>query len=589
VSLTGIVRELQRRNVLRAAILYATGVWALAQGIASLGPALGAPDWTTRWFLVAALIGFPLWIVFAWLYELTPDGIRRESEVDADKSILRATGRRLDILIIAVLAVAVVLLLTDRFVLHNSASSPAPVIADKSIAVLPLVNESGDAGARYFSDGLSESFIQALSQFPGLKVIGRASSFRFRNSKDSPSIIGEKLSVAHLLEGSVQRQSDAVRISAELINTRDGTTLWSAHYDRPYKDLFQLQDDITNTIAAELKTKLLGNGSAAAPQSDRPPSGNLDAYDAYLEGNFHHRNGSEAEEVKAIAYLRKAVEIDPGYAQAWARLSTTLYVYAGNFLGGEQARQAYAEQRSAAERALALAPNLAAAHLALGAVYQNQFDWAGAEREFRRALELAPNDPQAGADLAGVMVITGRLDESSAQYRRALAADPMHGSWQIALAANLIGSGDLGGAERFLKRTIALTPDAPSAHELLATVEIQRGNAKAALDEARKEAPGSWREFGIAFALQAGGNWKAADVALKDAIAKYSDAGPYQVAQMYALRSDADGMFHWLDRARAVRDPGITGLLSDPWVLRYRRDPRFAKLCAELKLPVPKN
>src|SRR5579864_317727 len=185
-----ILRELQRRNVIRAAILYVTGVWALTQGIATLEPVLGAPEWVARWFLVAAAIGFPFWMAFAWFYELTPEGIRRESEVDADKSILTATGRRLDFLIIGVLAVAVVLLLTDRLLRHDTQGAPRPVIPEKSVAVLPLVNESGDANAAYFPDGLSEAFIDALSQFPGLKVIARASSFQFRNSKDPVSVIG---------------------------------------------------------------------------------------------------------------------------------------------------------------------------------------------------------------------------------------------------------------------------------------------------------------------------------------------------------------------------------------------------------------
>src|ERR1700761_6602316 len=193
------LRELQRRNVVRAIILYATSVWALAQGIASLGPSIGAPDWATRWFLVAAVIGFPFWIAFAWFYELTPQGIKRESEVDADKSVLRATGRRLDFWIIGALSIAVVLLLTDRFVNH-SVPHEGSTVAEKSIAVLPLVNESGDPNALYFSDGLSEDFINALSQFSGLRVIARASSFQFRDSKDSVAVIGQKLGVVHLLE-----------------------------------------------------------------------------------------------------------------------------------------------------------------------------------------------------------------------------------------------------------------------------------------------------------------------------------------------------------------------------------------------------
>src|ERR1700685_2714773 len=206
--MAGFLHELRRRNILRAAALYATSVWALAQGITSLGPVVGAPDWVTRWFLIAAGIGFPFWLVFAWYYELTPQGIKRESEAPPSDAVVRATSRRLDFWIIGVLAVAVVLLLTDKFMVRREAAAGTGVvfIAEKSVAVLPLVNESGDPNALYFSDGLSEDLIAALSQFGGLKVIGRNSSFKFRDSTEASSVIGGKLGVAHLLEGSVRRE-----------------------------------------------------------------------------------------------------------------------------------------------------------------------------------------------------------------------------------------------------------------------------------------------------------------------------------------------------------------------------------------------
>jgi TolB-like protein/Flp pilus assembly protein TadD len=585
VSASSFVRELQRRNVFRATVLYATSVWALAQGIASLGPTLGAPGWATRWFLVAAVIGFPFWIAFTWFYELTPEGIRRESEVEADTSILRATGRRLDFLIIGVLAVAVVLLLTDRFVLHDKGGVSAAAVAGKSIAVLPLANESGDASMLYFSDGLSEGFINALSQFAGLKVIARTSSFQFRNSKDPVAVIGGKLGVAHLLEGSVQRAGDTVRISAELVNTQDGATLWAEHYDRPYKDLFQLEDEITNSVAAALKTKLMGS-AALDPQSDRPPSGSLDAYDAYLQASFHWRNGSPAGQTKAIADLRRAIQIDPDYAQAWARLSIDLTQYAWIDANSEQARRLYRDARAAAAKAIALAPNSAESHVAMGTILETDFDWPGAEREFRRATALAPKDPGVGAQLAAILATLGKLDESAALYRRILVADPLRAASYSNLSLVLMGKGNLDEAERLMRRAIALAPDAKVNHEELATIFVLRGDATAALREAQQEPDGLYRDVGVAIARRMAGDRKAADAALNDAISRYSDAGPYQIAEIYAGYHDADTMFEWLERARALADPGLLDLLDDPLILRYRHDPRFAKLCAELKLPL---
>jgi TolB-like protein/Flp pilus assembly protein TadD len=588
--LATVLRELQRRNVIRAAILYVTGVWALAQGIASLGPSLGIPGGATRWFLIAAAIGFPFWIAFAWFYEFTPDGIRRESEVGADKSVQKATGRRLDFLIIGVLAIAVVLLLTDRFARRGQpvSSAPPPVIAEKSVAVLPLVNESGDANALYFSDGLSEAFIDTLSQFPGLKVIARASSFQFRNSKDPVSVIGAKLGVAHLLEGSVQRAGDAVRISADLIAVKDGAAIWSQHYDRPYKDLFRLQDDITNAVAGSLKAKLLGGSDAPPPQSERPPGGNLEAYNAYLEGSFYAHRITPEDQRKAVAAFRSAVTLDPDYAAAWANLSNaelSVALFSGSSAALTQARLRAREQ---AEKAVALAPNLALARNALGTVFRNQSDWSGAEAQYRRAALLAPAFAGAKSNLALMVASLGRPQEAVPLVQQALKLDPLRSGFYFDLALYLMPLGRLDEAETAIRNAIALLPEGTDFYGALSEIDILRGNAGAALTDARREPAGVYHDVAVTQALQIGADRATADAALKNLIAKYSGDAPYQIAEAHALRKDADEMFKWLEQARASQDPGLQSLLYDPFILPWRHDPRFAKLCEELKLPAPK-
>jgi TolB-like protein/Flp pilus assembly protein TadD len=585
----GVLRELQRRNVIRAAILYAGGVWLLSQIIVTLGPVVGAPGWVARWFLVAAALGFPFWIAFTWFYELTPEGIKRESQVDADRSILKATGGRLDFLIIGVLSIAVVLLLTDRLLRHDS-ESPAPsVIADKSVAVLPLVNESGDASALYFSDGLSEAFIDALSQFPGLKVIARASSFQFRGSKEPVSVIGGKLGVAHLLEGSVQRAGDAVRISAELIAVKDGAATWSAHYDRPYKDLFKLQDDITGAVAATLKAKLLGGSNSPPRQSDRPPSGNLNAYNAYLEGNFYgHRNTPE-DQRKGVAAYNTVLKLDPGYAAAWAQLSmeeTNAALESGSTSALEQALP---HARAHAQKAVALAPGLALAHNALGDVFLYESNWSGAQTQLRRAVALAPSDAHAKHDLASVVSTLGRPQEGVALTQQALKLDPLRPTSYLNLARYLMPLGRLDEAETAIRHGIALEPEGQSFYWVLSQIDVLRGNATAALADAQKEPAGAFHDVAVALALQAGYDRSAADAALEGLIAKYPDDGPFQIAETYGLRKDADNLFKWLEHARTVKDPGLQLLLIDAFLLPYRHDPRFAKLCAELNLPAPKK
>ncbi|MEP7043997.1 MAG: tetratricopeptide repeat protein, partial [Dokdonella sp.] len=442
---------------------------------------------------------------------------------------------------------------------------------------------------QYFSDGLSEDFINALSQFAGLKVIGRNSAFQFRDTKDDAQTIGAKLGVAHLLEGSVRRDGDTVRISAELINTSDASTLWSQHYDRPYKDLFALQDDITHAVASALQAKLLDSGGTVA-QSDRPPSGNLAAYTAYLQGNFYVAHTTEADIRQAIAQYQAAIQADSRYARAYAALSRTWSGLAELYLSGLEAQQAYTKARAAVNTALALEPNLAAAHVVRGNVLLNaDFDWAGAQAEFRRATQLAPDDGDSLFSLGVLSALLGDSEQAVRLTQQALATDPLNARWYNWQAAYLSGLGRLDEAAAASHKAIALQPAAESYHELLAVIEIQHGDTEAALAAAQAEVPGAWQDVALALARQIGSDHAAADAALKHLIDKSADLAPYQIAEVYALRRDPDNMFQWLDRAWASRDPGVQTLLYDPFMLRYQHDPRFAAFCRKVGLPTTTN
>jgi TolB-like protein/Tfp pilus assembly protein PilF len=588
----GFWRELKRRNVLRAAVLYAGAVWALSQGISQLTPALDLPDVTTRWFLIAALIGFPFWVAFAWFYEFTPQGLKRESELEADASIPRSSARKLDKWIIAVLALAVVLLLTNTFVWQKGAGLSGDTAASfanipqKSVAVLPLVNESGDNDQQYFSDGLSEDLITALSQFAGLKVISRDSSFHFRHSNDSSREIGVKLGVAHLLEGSVQKLGDEVRISAELVNCADGSTLWSQHYDRPYKDLFALQDDITKSVAAALKAKLLEGGGAVV-QSDRPPSGNLAAYTAYQRGVAYAAVETAAGQHEAIAQFDQAIRLDPRYAQAYAAASVAWGALAATFdTDAVAVRNDIAQARVATNMALQLDPNLAVAHEDLaGLMAAFDFNWMGALAESQRAVELAPGDPGAKAGLAAIQARLGQVSSAVALDRQALVSAPLSAGGYFGLGRKLIGLGQLDEAETALRQSIKLAPGASRPYAYLAVIAVLHGDAATALSAAQKTPPGQWHDFAVTLALQIGTDRAAADASLKNTIDKYSSSSAYQIAEIYAVRKDSDNMFKWLDRAVANHDAGVELLLFDPLILRYQHDPRFAVFCKKVGLP----
>ena len=485
-------------------------------------------------------------------------------------------------------AIALVVLLALGYLGMERLKQPsAPNAA--SIAVLPLANESGEAAQQYFSDGISEDLITALSQFPGLKVIGRSSAFQFRDSKEDSRSIGAKLGVAHLLEGSVRKSGDMIRVSAELIDAADGSTQWSERYDRPYQDLFALQDEITRAVTQALKTKLLPS-EHAAEQSDRPPSGNLEAYNALLQGRFYASRATEADFRKAVEYYTQAIALDPRYALAWIGIASTWTSIGSGYLEDAPQQEAYAKARAAVDRALALSPDLATAHGARGyLLLMADLDWHGAEAEFRRALELAPNDAQAKSDYGMLLVTFGDVDHAIELTRQALATEPVRASYYNWLAMYLSGLKRLDEAERAIRRAIELQPGAATYHQTLAVIEIQRGNAQAALAAAQAEAPGPWQDVALALARQIGTDRSAADAALKTLVEKWAGAAPFQIAEVYALRNDAKATFEWLDRSWSSRDSGIGLLLYDPFILRFKDDPRFAVFCRKVGLPVPGN
>ena len=594
----GFIAELRRRNVIRMAGLYLVGAWLIVQVVGTMLPMFDMPAWIARSVVMLLVVGFTPAMAFAWVFELTPDGLKRDAEVPIEQSIAPRTARRMDRAIIVVLALALGYFAFDKFVLatkrqaaivatavqaeRNTASE---AVVEKSIAVLPLANASGDQDQQYFSDGLSEDLITALSQFEGLKVISRNSAFQFRDSKDDARTIGAKLGVAHLLEGSVRRLGDTVRITAQLVKARDGTTVWSQRYDRPYQDLFVLQDEITQAVAGALKAQLLAGAKA---QDDRPPSGKLAAYNAFLQGKFYRARDTEADMRKAIDAYVTATRLDPHYALAWAQMSYTWTGLATSYLGGASAQQAYAQARSAVDTALALAPDLAYAHRARGYLFwAADFNWNAAEAEYRRAVELAPNDADAKYSLGGLMATLGQPEQAVELTRPALAANPLSTTAHAWLASYLLALGHLDEATQAIEKAIELQPGATANRTILAIIEIQRGDANAALSAARQEPPGIWREVAVALALQVGSDRAAADTALKTLVETRSDVAAYQVAQVYALRQDPDAMFAWLDRAWANRDSGVGSLLSDPIMLRHRGDPRFAAFCRKAGLPVP--
>jgi len=574
-----LLTELRRRHIFRVAVAYAVTAWLLLQLAAIVLPAFGAPGWVLKVLIGIFVLLFPVAILLAWAFELTPEGVRRTEPSDSDTARPSPTGRRigrtLDFLIITILAVAVGVLawrLSEKSAestLHAAVTVPAApgitatmpgnAIPEKSIVVLPFVNVSGDPKQQYFSDGLSEDLIIALSQYPALTVIGRESSFRLRDTRLDIVAIGKKLGVANLLEGSVSREGEEVRIRAELVDAFNGHTLWSNHFDRPYKNLFALQDEITQSVASTLHAKLSEEtGETAVVQSDRPPSGNLVAYNAYLEGNFYYDRSTVKSFHQAIAAYQRAIDSDPKYAAAYARLSLAWMQLTAGLVTGPAMQRIYARAEAAADTGLQLDPQSAAVHLARGYLLWAKLDRRAAQTEYQRALAFAPASTDAKRLLATSLASLGRLDEAVRLSREVVTVNPLDARAYYNLAQYLSGLWQLDAAVLATRRAIALQPEGAAYHAQLAVIELQRKDGRAALKAAQAEPAPFWRAWALALAYVETGEKAQADKALQGLIARDANDAAYQIAEVYAYRKQPDEAFSWLDRAWRQHDSGIT-------------------------------
>jgi serine/threonine-protein kinase len=576
--------ELKRRNVYKVAVAYVVVAWLLIQAASILFPTFEAPGWVMKVFVAVVAAGFPIALILAWAFELTPEGLQR-TEV-ADELPKKSARNRAWIYFVTIGgAISIGLFFLGRYTVTSKQSGSVEAPA-KSIAVLPLVNTSGDPGNDYFSDGLSEELIAVLAKIPGLKIIGRSSSFLFKGKSDDSRTIGERLGVTNLLEGSVRKQGDRVRIVAELINAADGRTLWSETYDRELKDVFAVQSEIATAVTEQLKIKLLG---APAKSDAAPSNNNLAAYNALQQGTFYFRLSTEEGTRKAIEFYGEAIRLDPRYALAYAQLSAAWRQLAATWLvGGADANEGFAKARNAAQTAVSLALDLAAAHEALGFILVTpDLDFAAAEVEFRKAEKLAPADAGPKFALSFLFAAQGRLAEAEYIMRQTLPLDPLGVTRYLNLARILIAGGRYDEAEAALRKAIELQPAAARLHAYLTTLDVIRGNAAAALQDAQLEPKGFWQDYALALAQQAQSDHAGADAALQTLIDKYAVGGPFQIATVYGLRKEPDKMFEWLERAYTEHDPGLTQLLGTPFILNYRDDPRFAALCQKLKVQVP--
>ena len=577
--------ELKRRHVYRVAIAYGVVAWLLIQVATQVFPFFEIPNWVVRLVVLVSVLGFPISLIIAWAFEMTPQGMKREEEIAPNEYIPHWSTRKFAALIVTIAMLATGVLMFQ--LVRSKPTSPAQLTAaamlsQKSIAVLPLLNESGDPGDEYFSDGLSEELIAALAQVRGLKVIGRSSSFRFKDKKEESKAIGEKLGVSTLLEGTVRKQGDQVRIVAELINAADGSELWSRTFDRELKDIFAVQSEIAMAVATSLELIVLGANEKSAQNA---ATKSVEAHNAYLQGHFYFERRNLEDYRKSVGFFDQAIHLDPGYALAYAERSEA-WAWIGD-LSSEKQKEAWAAAGTDAEKAVAIDPHLAEAHAALGWV-RFFIEWKFAEglAELGRAQELSPWNPTANDLMARVVVYLGQFQEAEKLARQAIELDPLGYQARTSLARVLSAEGKLDEAEAAGRKGVELQPTAAGNHRWQVFVAIQRGDGEAALREARLEPNEGYRHFELALAHYARGDRPAADAALAELIAKDGDFLAYQIAEVYAWRGEKDKAFEWLQISLNDHDTGTLSLLIDPLMRGLRHDARYDGLLAKIGLPV---
>ncbi len=546
-----IFSELKRRNVIRVALLYGVASWLILQ-VADVGISLlGLPVSSGRLIFLLLAVGFPLVVLFSWAYEITPEGLKRESEVERDESITAHTAKKLNTAVIVLLVLSLAALVADRLlpkdatpVEQSAAAVPAEnIVPDQSIAVLPFVNISADPENEYFSDGLSEELLNLLAKIPELQVAARTSAFSFKGTDAGIEEIALKLKVAHVLEGSVRKSGDEIRITAQLIKASDGYHLWSHTWDRTMTDVFVIQDEIAAAVVEALKVTLLGEVPHVRVTDP-------EAYALYLQSKAAANRSSKEGFEEAAALLTQALAIDPEYAEAWVALGTVQTNQTGG--GYVPEAEGFARAKASAERALLIDPDNARAISNLGwlAMYAD-WDFEKAAKLFERARSLEPGNASILNAYGVLNGLFGRRDSMISLYQEALVIDPL----AMSVLANL--SGAYYGARRFDEMATIIERmrqiDAEGLWPKASTAWYHQGlgNAEAALEHFQTLG-GPFGALGSAIALYDLGRDVESDAALQGLID--DDGSAAYTATVFAYRGETDKAFEWLERAYSLHD-----------------------------------
>lgn len=571
----------------RVAAAYVVAAWLVIQVAETVFPVYGLSDGAIRLVITLLAIGFVPAVVFAWVFELTPEGLKKETDVDRSRSITPQTGKKLDRIIIVVLVVAVGYFAIDKFVLDpleqaETAEQVAEQVeqarragrtealidgyGDQSIAVLPFINMSGDPANEYFSDGISEELLNLLAQIPELRVISRSSAFTFKGQNIEIPEIARRLNVAHVLEGSVRKAGDRVRITAQLIEARSDTHLWSQTWDRTLNDIFAIQDEIAAQVVEQLRVQLLG-------ETPRVAETDPEAYALFLQARYLASKVSTETLAEAQTLLKRALEIDPDYAIAWNALGNLYSIQAGR--GMLPIDEGYAQARAALDRALAIDPDFAAAHANLGWIAMND-DVEQAARHIERALALDPTNPLAIRYAAVLLRNLTRLDEAIALDEYMVAHDPVNPIGFSNLGFKYLYAARWDDAIAAYRSALRLSPGYIGAQFYIGVALMLSGQPEAARAAMQEEGFDAFHNLGLAMIEHTLGRPEASNAALNAVVEKYEHHAAYNIAYVHAWRGETDLAFDWLDKAVEFNDPGLSEIPGWPLFENLHDDLRWA-------------
>ena len=583
-------KELKRRNVFRVGAAYIIITWLVAQVLQLVFESFGTPDWVIKTVLVLLAAGLPFSLFFAWAFEMTPEGIKREHEVDRTQSITTHTGKKLDYMIIGVLALSLTYLAYDKFVLstgretaaiesaveaatsqaltEQAAIEAAAAQSRKSIAVLPFINMSDDASNEFFSDGMSEELLNLLAKIPELRVTSRSSAFSYKGKDFKITDVGRDLNVAYVLEGSVRKVGNQVRITAQLIRVDGDVHLWSETYDRSLDNIFAIQDEIAASVVAQLKLKLFAD--VPTVQETDP-----EAYALFLQARHLSNLLTPEGWEQANVLYQQAIAIDPDYANSWAGLSRNYVNLTGyNLLPPEEGIR---KAREAANQALAIDPKNAMAYSSLGWIAMTYNDeLVVAARHYERAMELEPTNLSVIRNSAMLVMRLGRLDEAIALGEFATTHDPVNPVAFLNMSDRYIRAERLDEAIKSARTALWLSPGIGGARYRLGEAFLRKGLPEQALAFFSLEEDEEWRVKGTALASYDLGRLTEYEKAFAELRERWGGRWPIEIAHVYAWIGDADEVFYWLEKELEVN--GLSGVMVDNFFTSLHDDPRWQPL-----------